>query len=36
VTVSHWDESVKAEIEELVKQESVTNFKVFMALKVNP
>jgi hypothetical protein len=29
-----WNESVKAEIEELVKQENVTHFKVFMAYKV--
>ena len=29
-----WNESVKAEIEELVKQENVNNFKVFMAPKV--
>ena len=34
VIVPRWDESVKAEIEELAKQEGVTNFKVYMAFKV--
>ena len=35
ICVTVWNESVKAEIEELVKQENVNNFKVFMAPKVN-
>jgi hypothetical protein len=35
VTVPRWDESVKAEMEELAKQEGVTNFKVYMAFKVH-
>ena len=34
VIIPRWDESVKAEIEELVKQEGVSHFKVYMAFKV--
>ena len=34
VIIPRWDESVKAEIEELVKQEGVSHFKVYMAYKV--
>ena len=34
VVINAWNDSVKAEVEELVKQENVNNFKVYMAYKV--